>query len=213
MTRATALIAALLASTFVATGSLAADQTIVEVKTHPSQGPETVVEDATARLVMVEDGVFVSLRTQNLKPGHVHTLWFVTIANPAACATSPCTGKDVLKKTDAVKSDAGFAGGVVANADGSAAFAHFQAQGALVNGWFGTGLNDIASTEIHLVVKDHGPVIEGRLNEMLTSFRDACRTDSISPAFPAIAFADGKEGPNTCALVQHSAFLAAQPAS
>jgi len=191
----------------------AADLQKSAILTHPSQGAETRVDGAVARLASVEDGVFVNFETQDLKPGHVHTLWFVTIANPAACASVPCTGKDVLKNTDAVVSDAGFAGGVIADEEGRASFAHFQANGALVNGWFGNGLADIATTEVHLVVKDHGPAIEGRVGDMLTTFRDGCRTDSISPAFPPAAFADGEEGPNTCALVQYTAFLAEQPAS
>jgi hypothetical protein len=202
-----------LAFSVFATNAFANGITYSTVNTHPSQGPEATVEEASARLVPTDDGAFVSLNTSGLKPGHVHTLWFVTIANPAACASSPCTGKDVLKNTDAVEGDAGFAGGVVADESGAARFSHFQETGPLINGWFGRGLGDIATTEIHLVIKDHGPIIEGRLDQMLTTFRDACRTDSINPAFPDVAFADGEAGPNTCALVQYTAFLAQAPAS
>lgn len=191
----------------------ASDLKQATVMTHPSQGAEQVVETAKAQLAAVDGGAFVSFDTVGLKPGHVHTLWFVAISNPSVCATVPCTGKDVLLNTDAVQADAGFAGGVIAKEDGSASFAFFQPQGALTNGWFGRGLNDVENSEIHLVVKDHGPIIEGRVTEMLSTFRDACRTDSISPAFPEVAFADGEEGPNTCALVQHTAFLAANPDS
>lgn len=196
-----------------ATGLHASDLMQSAVKTHPSQGVEVVVNDALAQLIAVDGGAFVSLETQGLAPGHVHTLWFVAISNPAACATVPCTGKDVLLNTEAVQGDAGFAGGIVADEEGKAQFAHFQPLGPLTNGWFGTGLGEVATSEIHLVIKDHGPIIEGRVPQMLSTFRDACRTDSISPAFPDIAFADGDEGPNTCALVQHTAFLAAVPAS
>ena len=196
-----------------ASGANASDLKQSTIMTHPSQGPEMAVEAASAQLAAVDGGAFVSFETTGLKPGHVHTLWFVAISNPAACASVPCTGKDVLLNTEAVKGDAGFAGGVIAAEDGSASFAHFQPQGALTNGWFGTGLNDVATSEIHLVVKDHGPVIEGRVADMLSTFRDACRTDSIPAAFPEIAFADGAEGPNTCALVQHTAFLATKPGS
>ncbi|MEM9707678.1 MAG: hypothetical protein AAF871_02720 [Pseudomonadota bacterium] len=196
-----------------AAGANASDLKQSSVMTHPSQGPEVVVENATAQMAAVDGGAFVSLKTMGLKPGHVHTLWFVAISNHAACASVPCTGKDVLLNTAEVQGDAGFAGGVIAGEDGSATFAHFQPEGDLVNGWFGTGLGEVSSSEIHLVVKDHGPMIDGRVADMLSTFRDACRTDSISPAFPAAAFADGQEGPNTCALVQHTAFLATKPAS
>ena len=206
-------IAMLAASACFANSGDAAELLQSPVMTHPSQGAETVVQNATAKMVAVDGGVFVSFDTQDLAPGHAHTLWFVAISNPSACASVPCTGKDVLLNSDAVKSDAGFAGGVIAAKDGSASFAHFQPQGALVNGWFGAGLNDVSTSEIHLVVKDHGPLIEGRVADMLSTFRDACRTDSIPAAFPEIAFADGEEGPNTCALVQHTAFLPIKPAS
>ena len=191
----------------------AADMVESTVFTHPSQGDVTEVAMATGRMMAGENGVFVNLDTVGVKPGHAHTLWFVAIGNPAACATSPCSGKDVLKNTDAVAADAGFAGGVIADEDGAARFAYFQAQGALTNGWFETGLNDIASTEIHLVVKDHGPILDGRAAEMLSTFRDGCLTDSISPAFPEVAFADGAEGPNTCALVQYTVFMPEKPSS
>lgn len=207
------LSCALGAALFSTTAAMAADTSVSRVMTHPSQGPEVVIDRAEARLAAVEDGVFVNFATNGLKAGHVHTMWFVTIANPAACATSPCTGKDVLKNTDVVVADAAFAGGAIANAEGVARFAHFQPKGALEDGWFGHGLGDIASSEIHLVIKDHGPQIEGRVDQMLATFRDGCLTESISPAFPDVAFADGQEGPNTCALVQHTAFLASEPAS
>ena len=41
------------------------------VKTHPSQGEVTVVQDATAQLLVHDEGLFVSLDTQNLTPDHV----------------------------------------------------------------------------------------------------------------------------------------------
>lgn len=206
------LVAALAAAVLSHAPANAADTRTAPVLTHPSQGDVNAVSGGLARMTVTENGVLMNFESSQLKPNHVHTLWFVGIENPAGCASQPCSGKDVLKNTDVVLADAGFAGGAIADDDGMLRFTHFQGQGQLTNGWFGRGLNDPMTTEIHLVVKDHGPVIEDRLGAMLTTFRDGCTTESINPAFPAIAFADGKEGPNTCALVQFSAFEVIQPA-
>ena len=204
------LLAAACATALVGLPASAADLRTSPVMTHPSQGDVTRVADANARMVMADNGVFVSFDTQGLKSGHVHTLWFVAIAAPENCASTPCSGKDVLMNSDVVQSDAGFAGGAVADANGTIRFTHFQPEGDLINGWFDRGLSDPSRSEIHLVVKDHGPAIEERLGDMLTTFRDGCTTESISPAFPAAAFADGNLGPNTFALVQFTTFASDQ---
>ena len=206
------ILTAAACAAFLSTGTTAGAEDIRSgtVMTHPSQGAEQIVDGGQAQMVRADNGVLVNLVTTNLVPGNVHTLWFVVIAAPENCAASPCTGGDVLGNTSVVQADAGYAGGAVADANGSLAFTHFQPQGALINGWFERGLVDADTSEIHLVVKDHGPAIEGRLGEMLTTFREGCTTESINPAFPDVAFADGTSGPNTCALVQHAAFVVPQ---
>lgn len=178
----------------------------VPVRTHPSQGDVSVVEGGVAHLATFEGSVFVDMNTTGLNPGHAHTLWFVTIGNPAACASQPCSGKDVLLNSAGVQADVGFGGGAIAEADGTAHFAHFQPEGDLKRPWFGNGFAEADTTEIHLIIKDHGPVIGDRVEKMLSSFRDACTDKSIKGPFPEIALADGKSGPNTCAMVQFSAF-------
>ena len=183
------------------------------VLTHPSQGDVAVVDGAISHLSASRAGVFASVETNSLKPGNAYTLWFVTIANPAACAASPCSGKDVLMNTDAVLADVTYAGGIVADSDGFGEFATYQDVGELEGGWFGHGFAGADTSEIHLVVKNHGPVIDGRAAEMIGTFRDACTDESISKAFPAVAFADGESGPNKCAMVQFAVFTAAQSTS
>ena len=184
-----------------------------QVRTHPSQGEVTVVSGATSRLSTQDEGIFVHFETDGLAPGHVHTLWLVTINAPAQCEKSDCTSKDVLKRSDAVLSDVGYAGGVVVGPDGTAEFAYYQPRGDLSGGWFGHGLGDPASAEVHLVVNDHGPLIDGRAHEMLSTYRDGCTDESIPAPMPATARAQGTPGPNTCRLVQFSIFKAAQPSS
>jgi len=53
-----------------------------ELKTHPSQGEVTIVPRAQVNQLIHNDGMFVSIDTTGLTPGHVHTLWFVAINNP-----------------------------------------------------------------------------------------------------------------------------------
>ena len=60
--------------------------------------------------------------------------------------------------------------------------------------------------EVHLVLNDHGPVIEGRTADMLSTYRGGCTTESIPAPMPASARASGTPGPNQCRLVQFSIF-------
>ena len=188
------------------------------VKTHPSQGEVVAVDDANANLLVHDEGFFVSLETDGLTPGHVHTLWLVVINDPAACydeaaveakqkaAAEDCNSRDVLLRTEETQSDVGWAGGVIVGEDGHARFALHQPEGELSGAWFGGGLEEASTAEVHLVVNDHGPLIAGREREMLTSYGDGCKDDSIPGPMPATARADGLPGPNVCRLVQFAVF-------
>ena len=176
------------------------------VKTHPSQGDVAVVSLAKARMQVDDGGIFIAMNTIGLAPGHVHTLWLVTINDPAACDASPCTSKDVLKRTDAVKADVGYAGGIIVGGDGIGSFAAYQPVGALNGAWFNDGLQHTDGVEVHLVVNDHGPAIEGRTADMLSTYRGGCTNESIPAPMPTTARAQGTPGPNQCRLVQFSIF-------
>ena len=183
------------------------------IMTHPSQGEKVQVEGAAARMAIHDDGMFVNFETSGLTPGNVHTLWFVVVNDPAACETVPCTAKDVLKRTQAVTADVGYAGGVIVGEDGAASFNWHQAEGDLSGGWFGNGMIEASAAEIHLVVNDHGPVIEGRVDQMLATYRDGCTEESIPAPMPAAARAQGEAGPNQCRLMQFTIFQPATPES
>jgi hypothetical protein len=176
------------------------------VKTHPSQGDVSVVSQANAHLQADKKGIFVAMNTSGLTPGHVHTLWLVTINDPNACETSPCTSKDVLKRTDAVKADVGYAGGIIVDANGNGNFAAYQPVGPLNGAWFKDGLQHTTDVEVHLVVNDHGPAIDGQVADMLATYRGGCTNESIPAPMPASARAQGIPGPNQCRLVQFSIF-------
>ncbi len=193
-----------------ATTAVAGEFKATNVYTHPTQGEVIVVENAISTLSVSETGVFASLETQGLEPGSAYKPWFITIANPSACSASPCSGKDVLTDSDEIMADVTLADGLVADEAGFGQFVTHQDYGQLKDGWFGNGFADAEASEIHLVLKEHGPLIEGRAAQMIGTFRDACTNESISKAFPAIALADGDSGPNTCAMIQFSVFDASR---
>ena len=197
---------ALVALTATAGTASAGDIRSSVVKSHPSQGEVATVADATARMQTNKDGIFVNFETNGLTPGNVHTLWLVTINEPGACETVPCTSKDVLKRTDAVKADVGYAGGIIPGENGMGSFAAFQPMGKLNGSWFSDGLMGTDNLEVHLVINDHGPAIEGMTGEMLSTYRAGCTDESIPGPMPATARADGTAGPNQCRLVQFSIF-------
>lgn len=193
---------------------------MTEMKTHPSQGEVGIVEGGVARQMIYDNGMFVSVDTSGLTPGNVHTLWFVAINNPAGCFdpsaveagkkknAEDCNSFDVLKRTDVVDSDVGYGGGIIVGEDGTASFSWHQSTGALTNAWFGNGLKNTQQAEIHLVINDHGPAIDGRVDDMLSTYRDGCKDDSIPKPMPDTARADGEAGPNSCRLVQFTVIKA-----
>ena len=177
------------------------------VETHPSQGDIREIAGSEAVLVTAQPGVFASLETSELTPGHAYTLWFVAINKPQACENQPCKGSDVLGMSEAVESDVGFGDGLIAGPDGTGTFTTHRPKGAIPQAWIGTGLTAPETAEIHLVVHDHGPLIAGREAEMTGSFRGGCTEESLSPMAPDTARADGQPGPNTCRLVQDVIFM------
>ena len=185
----------------------------VQVRSHPSQGAVIQVDSAAAHLATGPNGVFVSLNTNGLEPGNVYTLLLAVMNKPGECPALPCTPKDVLKRSAVVMSDVAFAGGAIASDTGEAAFAHYQPVGLFQNGFFEHGLAKTDGVEIHLVLNDHGPLIEGRAFEMLNTYRGGCSEESIPAAMPATARAQGNTGPNQCRMVQFAQFVPAEPAS
>ncbi len=177
----------------------------VDVMTHRSQGDVTVANAGGARLVRSPEGIFVSLVATDLKPDHAYTMWVVAINAPENCSEAPCPSTDVMQNTDLVQADLGYGDGAVAGDDGTARFAAFQPTGAMLHSWFGRGLTDTAA-EIHLVIRDHGPLASGREAAMLGTFREGCNAESVADTLPDTARGNGEPGAYTCANVQAAIF-------
>jgi hypothetical protein len=180
------------------------------VETHPSQGQQRIIDGAAASVAIFEREAQATLSTSELTSGHVYTLWFVAINEPSQCATAPCKAPDILGNTAAVQADVRWAAGGVADDSGALTLKGSVPVGPWDSGWYGTGLTNPKGVEIHLVVNDHGPVLEGREQAMQTSYREGCTDDSLPPPFPEAAKSDGVAGPNKCALVQDAIFVQAK---
>lgn len=177
-----------------------------KVETHQSQGEKRAVEGAQGWLLTVDKGAMLKVATNSLTPGHIYTMWVIVINKPSACATAPCTAKDVLKATDAVEADVTYGDGAVADENGNLALTAWIDSGEWSDSWFKRGYLNPLGAEIHAVINDHGPPIEGKLESMLTSYRTGCTDESLPPPFPDTAKADGEPGPNKCALMQDVIF-------
>lgn len=180
----------------------------VPVKWHMQTGTtEPVGAGAEAQLVRRADGISFSLRAAELPAQHAYTLWLVVVNNPAACDPSPCTAPDIINNP-ATSSQVVYGAGHVAGASGRAAFSGARTVGDIPEGWLaGRGLIDPFGAEVHLVVNDHGPVLDGYMPEMIRTYRAGCTNESLPPIFPQTARDDGTPGPNACRLTQVAVFL------
>ncbi len=198
---------AVMAAQFLPTAA-GANSTTVEraaVRTHPSQGEVVGVDGANARLVRSSEGIFVDVVTSGLIPENVYTAWIVAINAPERCENAPCTSDDVMKLTDIVQSDLGFGDGKVAGPNGRARFTAFQPIGEMNRSWFGRGLQDL-DAEVHVVLRDHGPLQPGIEADMLSTFRAGCSDASVPKTLPMTVRSDGPSGSYACANVQAAIF-------
>lgn len=195
------------------TAAQSGQQTTTVVMTHPSQGDVVEIVGSSATLITTNDGASMTLSTSGLEPGNVHTVWWVVINQPENCATSPCSGSDVLAETDVVKADVTYAGGQIVGDTGEAVFSWDLATGDLPNSWYTNGFTNPLGAEIQIVLNDHGPPIADMVDNMLGTYRGGCTDESLPPPFPETAKADGQPGPNTCRLVQRAIFQQQAPAT
>ncbi len=165
------------------------------------------IEGALATLDITEKGVWMSMHTAELTPGHVTTAWWVIMTNAQACSQTPCTAEDVIGRAADVGTQIVYADGVVNAPDGSASFASYLPAGQVERGWYEQDFSDPTTAEIHLVLNDHGPLIPEIAASMLMSYRGGCSDDSLPPPFPEKAKADGVAGPNQCRLIQDAIFV------
>lgn len=173
---------------------------------HPQTGLSgSVAPAAQASLVRRPDGVSFNMRSEQLRPHHAYTVWFVVVNNPSACAATPCSGPDILLNP-ATDSQVAYGAGHISGGSGRAGFAGSFRAGP-IDGWLPDGgLWDPMTAEIQLVLNDHGAMLHAYMPEMTHTYRAGCTDGSIPAIFPDSARADGTPGPNACQLYQVAVF-------
>jgi hypothetical protein len=110
----------------------------------------------TSTLTRTASGIAFTLSTSGLEAGHAITIWWMVV--------DPDTGAVTVQ----------YAAGHVVGAGGTATFAGFLRVGdtrGVING--GPGLLDALEANVVLVVRDHGPLDPGQVNQQILTF-DAC---------------------------------------
>jgi len=157
------------------------------------------VEDSFARLTRYENGVTMAISTNDLNPGDVYTVWWVVFNAPENCSDGVCNADDILVVEDGiVPRDAD--GNRLMNMDGiananisiqhaaggysvdgtlntSASLGEGEVPGIVV----GPGLLDAETAEIHLVVRTHGPMVEGAFADQISTFGGGCEPFDALP--------------------------------
>lgn len=181
------------------------------VSWHPQSGNTGAVgNSAQASLFRSTNGIRYRFDTTDLVPGNAYTMWLVVVNDPASCDATPCAAPQIITDPAVDGQVTWGQDGEVARNNGTARFNARIDAGPLLDGWIQVqGLDDPMGAEIHLIVNDHGPVIQDMRREMLRTYRAGCADTSPFPAFfPATALADGDPGPNTCRLYQAAVFEA-----
>lgn len=158
--------------------------------------PSVVVPFAGASMSRNNAGVFGTISTSGLTPGHVVTLWWAFFNTPAGCANTICAPSDLNRLI--VNGSLQFGGGQIVGANGRADFSGYVGVGDS-SGYFAlfpnmpdppVGLVDPKGAQIHLVIRDHGPA----------------STDAATLSAQLNSFGGGCTPTNTCTNVQAAVF-------
>ncbi|MEQ8673799.1 MAG: hypothetical protein RLP44_26660 [Aggregatilineales bacterium] len=170
------------------------DEPIVAVQNVFWSDTDMVVEDAEAVLVRMHHGLSMTVETTGLEPGDAYTVWWVIFNNPEECSDGICNIEDVFLMEDgefALTEDGmrqpNVAGremtqvsslratGNIGYIDGTSVFrAHLPIGDTTDHVNFGPGLLDSMNTEVHLIIRTHGPIIPELLNEQLMTAWGGC---------------------------------------
>ena len=148
----------------------------------------SAVDDAKAELVRMDHGIYMNVKTNDLEPGHVVTMWYVVFNNPEACSDGECGEDDVFsfilnedgsppmnaEAWEATQLSLLRADGMVVGADGRAEFRGHLPVGDTIEAVAGPGLLDAYKAEVHAVLRDHMEPQAEILNEMRTSMNAGC---------------------------------------
>ncbi len=147
---------------------------------------------AASTLMRYDDAVGMTIHTVGLEPGHAYSVWWVIFNNPDACSdecgpddhpTHAHAYKTGNEPPDpAVNSSVLWATGQIAGGDGSAYFyANLRVGDPPGMVIFGPGLTDPMNADIHLLVRDHGKAIAGKVAEQISTPQGMCPVTKPDP--------------------------------
>ena len=164
----------------------------------PLEGQQ--IDGASATVLIREDGASATFKTSGVAPGSTVTLWWVVFNNPELCTqgTAPyrCGVPDLIAMggDEAIGGTMVYGGGVVVGEDGTVDFrVYLPANDDSKVALGGAGLVNTEGAEIHLVLRDHGPLIAELASEQLGTFGGGCNN---------MPEGTGTPGPYACADIQ-----------
>src|ERR1051325_3956490 len=140
-----------------------------------------VVPAAGASFTRNNNGVFATISSSGLTPGHVITFWWVIYNNPEFCANTACAPPDL--NNPAVNGSLQYGGGTIADPGGRVNFSGYLAvgdnTGFYLNPMFpnmpnpSPGIVNAKKVQIHLALRSHG-FPNADVQQQLTSFPGGC---------------------------------------
>lgn len=139
--------------------------------------PDLAVLNGAGALTRSNNSLTARVNLTCLDMSAAYTVWWVIFNKPSACATSPCTGDDL--GTAAVNGSVFNATGFITNVEGTANVVFATRAGAPAEGrevLVGNGLRPGAGrkAEVHLIVRTHGALINGRVAEQTNEVGGGC---------------------------------------
>jgi hypothetical protein len=154
------------------------------------------VPGSTSTLLRTDNGISMNIRTSDLEPGAVHTVWWAIFNNPENCVGG-CGPDDAALPGNPANVSVFYAAGNITGGSGKTSFAAHvkpgypgEVDGVNVIDVDGPGLLYPRTAEVHLVIRTHGQPIPGIVDGMIHSFEVGCPGSPVDP------------GPNTCMNVQ-----------
>lgn len=144
--------------------------------------PNNITVVGTTTITRNANGLNMTLKADDLVPGHTYTVWWVIWNYPEFC-DGPCDDPDIANPD--VQPEILFATGNVVGGSGKGNFgaglSENDATGTINEEFFGLpsygGLHDAMHAEIHIVLRDHGPMIPGQVNEQISTYAGGCNPD------------------------------------
>jgi hypothetical protein len=151
------------------------------------------IKDTWSTLSRYPTGVSMTLNTTGLTAGDVVTVWWVIFNAPENCNSGSCGEDDVFMADDTGKLIIGATGpslnqaqikaavisivGATGEVIGDNGEGHFSASlgsGAVPGTLFGTGLINANAAEVHLLLRDHGPMKPDLIDKQISAAWGGC---------------------------------------